>query len=339
MTGKVSILVAVYNTEKYLRECLESLVNQTYRDLQIICINDASTDGSLAILKEYASRDNRILVIENKENLGQAKTRNHGIRYADGDFVAMVDSDDYLAPDAIEKAMKVFDESDSTDTVLLRLVLIFEKNGTKVPFQNRVEEKPLTGMEALEASLDWGIHGLYITRMRIQKEVLYDECVRYSGDDNTSRLHFLVSREVRFSEGEYIYRQHEESISYKISIRRFDVMAANHIMKKHLEERKVPHEFMVKFEQFCWYGLIGIWRFYLDNKSYFNESERKEIEEKFEYYASKIDNSLIPMRLKLRTLYIPFMGVNGIKLWAKYYGGLRRYVPNFLLKKRVKLWS
>ena len=63
MAGTVSILVAVYNTEKYLRECLDSLINQTYTDLQIICIDDASTDGSLAILKEYEQKDSRILVL------------------------------------------------------------------------------------------------------------------------------------------------------------------------------------------------------------------------------------------------------------------------------------
>ena len=96
MAGTVSILVAVYNTEKYLRECLDSLINQTYTDLQIICIDDASTDGSLAILKEYELKDSRILVLQNKENLGQSKTRNHGLEYATGEYCGMVDSDDWI---------------------------------------------------------------------------------------------------------------------------------------------------------------------------------------------------------------------------------------------------
>ena len=126
MEGKVSILVAVYNTEKYLRECLDSLLNQTYANLQIICIDDASTDGSLAILKEYAARDSRILVLKNEVNLGQSKARNYGLQYADGDYCGMVDSDDWLALDAIEKIVDTFKSNPETDTVLLDLLLVYQ---------------------------------------------------------------------------------------------------------------------------------------------------------------------------------------------------------------------
>ena len=128
MAGTVSILVAVYNTEKYLRECLDSLINQTYTDLQIICIDDASTDGSLAILKEYELKDSRILVLQNKENLGQSKTRNHGLEYATGEYCGMVDSDDWIEPDAIEKIVNTFEQSPLIDTVLFDLILWYDKN-------------------------------------------------------------------------------------------------------------------------------------------------------------------------------------------------------------------
>ena len=90
----LSVIVPVYNTEKYLRECLDSVINQTLKDIEIICINDGSTDRSLDILKEYALKDNRIKIID-KKNEGVAAARNDGIRIANGEFVCFMDSDDY----------------------------------------------------------------------------------------------------------------------------------------------------------------------------------------------------------------------------------------------------
>ena len=100
---KISIIVPVYNTEKYLRKCLDSLVNQTLSDIEIICINDCSTDNSLEILRKYASKDNRIKVIDFKDNRGAAYARNVGIEEANGEYIGFVDSDDFVDLDFYEK--------------------------------------------------------------------------------------------------------------------------------------------------------------------------------------------------------------------------------------------
>lgn len=92
---KVSVIIPIFNTEKYLRKCLDSVCNQTLSDIEIICIDDCSTDNSLNILKEYASKDNRIKLIEFKENKGAAVARNLGITEASGEYIAFLDSDDY----------------------------------------------------------------------------------------------------------------------------------------------------------------------------------------------------------------------------------------------------
>ena len=91
---KVSVIIPCYNTEKYLKECLDSVINQTLKDIEIICINDGSTDNSLEILKEYAQKDERIKLID-RENKGVAKSRNEGIRKVTGQFVCFMDPDDY----------------------------------------------------------------------------------------------------------------------------------------------------------------------------------------------------------------------------------------------------
>ena len=95
---KVSIVVPIYNTEKYLKECLDSIVNQTLKDIEIICVNDGSTDGSLAIIEEYASRDSRVKII-NKKNAGYGHTVNLGIKNATADYVGIVESDDFVKPE------------------------------------------------------------------------------------------------------------------------------------------------------------------------------------------------------------------------------------------------
>ena len=101
----ISIVVPVYNTEKYLPKCLDSLLGQTYKNLEIICINDGSTDGSLQILEDYAKQDNRIIVLS-QENAKQGAARNRGLDIAKGEYVTFVDSDDW-----IEKSYIAFNAS------------------------------------------------------------------------------------------------------------------------------------------------------------------------------------------------------------------------------------
>jgi len=99
---RVSIIVPVYNVEKYLRRCLDSLVKQTLKDIEIICINDGSTDMSEQILDEYALQDNRIIVLK-QEQSGQSAARNRGIETACGEYIGFVDSDDWVDKDFFEK--------------------------------------------------------------------------------------------------------------------------------------------------------------------------------------------------------------------------------------------
>lgn len=97
----ISVIIAIYNPGKYLKACLDSIVNQTYENLEIILVDDGSTDNSLAVCKEYAEKDSRIIV-HHKENSGVSATRNQGIRLAHGDYFSFIDSDDILETDAYE---------------------------------------------------------------------------------------------------------------------------------------------------------------------------------------------------------------------------------------------
>ena len=92
---KISILVPIYNVEKYLKECLDSILSQTLQDIEIICINDGSTDSSLEIIKEYSAKDNRIKIID-KQNSGYGASMNRGLAIATGEYIGVVESDDFI---------------------------------------------------------------------------------------------------------------------------------------------------------------------------------------------------------------------------------------------------
>ena len=122
---KVCIIIPVYNAEKYLGYCLNSILSQTYTNWNTILIDDGSTDGSLEICHNYAKLDARFLVYS-KENGGVSSARNFGLRYAAGDYLGFVDSDDCLAPDALEKQVAVAVEKDSQLVVMDALIVDFQ---------------------------------------------------------------------------------------------------------------------------------------------------------------------------------------------------------------------
>lgn len=117
---KVSVVIPVYNVEDFLEECLDSIVNQTLKDLEIICVNDGSTDNSLEILNKYSEKDDRFTIIS-QENGGHAAATNRGIELAKGEYLFLMDSDDILKVNALEETVKVADEKD-VDFVIFQAI-------------------------------------------------------------------------------------------------------------------------------------------------------------------------------------------------------------------------
>lgn len=114
--SKISVIVPIYNTEIYLRQCLDSIVHQTYADIEIILVDDGSTDGSLKICNEYAQGDRRIKVIH-KQNGGQISARKAGVAVATGEYISFVDSDDWIDLDAFERMLMLTNETNAPDVI------------------------------------------------------------------------------------------------------------------------------------------------------------------------------------------------------------------------------
>lgn len=127
---KVSIIVPVYNVEKYLPKCLDSLLGQTFNDIEIICVDDGSTDGSGEILGVYAQRDSRIKIVT-KENGGLFSARHEGMKYINGKYVIFVDSDDWVSESLVEKSLEAASD-ENTDVVVFGAFSVREKDGKTV---------------------------------------------------------------------------------------------------------------------------------------------------------------------------------------------------------------
>lgn len=108
----VSICVPIYNTEKYLKRSIESLLNQTYTDIEVVLVNDGSTDQSGEICEEFKRQDIRVKVVH-QANGGEASARNAGLRAAIGEYICFMDSDDEYYPEAIESMLEVLEENDA----------------------------------------------------------------------------------------------------------------------------------------------------------------------------------------------------------------------------------
>ena len=152
MQPKITIIIPVYNVEKYLRQCLDSVVNQTMREIQIICVNDGSRDNSRTILQEYADRDARVAIID-QHNSGKSAARNAAYPHIKGKYTLFVDSDDWLELDLCEKT---YQKSEATGATLTFFFYQGE-NGQSDPSYRRITPTDKTTAEEKKPLLFWGV--------------------------------------------------------------------------------------------------------------------------------------------------------------------------------------
>lgn len=190
---KISIILAVYNVENYLRQGLDSLVNQTLKDIEIICVNDGSTDGSLEILNEYASKDNRVKVI-NQENQGPGVARNNAIKNATGDYIMIMDSDDWYEPDACELCYNQI-TANKNDFVTFNASKYYEKTGKKqlYDFRTRPFKKYINNPNIKISELDNDfIKTPYTWAQIYSREFIIKNEIKYTEETLGEDLYFWI---------------------------------------------------------------------------------------------------------------------------------------------------
>lgn len=178
---KISVIIPVYNTEDYLRECLDGVVCQTLRDIEIICVDDGSTDGSLAILREYEKKDNRIKVLT-QSNINAGAARNHGLRHATGEYLSFLDADDRFEPDMLEKSYAAAKEKRAE--VCVYCFDFFNEEGKscgKISFftGNLPENRPFAGTEVKKdlfgTFVGWAWDKLFLREFIEQNQIAFQE--------------------------------------------------------------------------------------------------------------------------------------------------------------------
>ena len=216
MNKTVSIIVPVYNSEKYLKRSIESILNQTYKDLEIIIIDDKSTDNSKKIIQKYASSDNRIRAFYSEVNHGVSRSRNIGLKSISGDYVMFMDSDDYIVPEAIERMVNASIKYDADIVDNYHLIIYSKKNKEYYFTESKVPKKTLV-MGSLKDNIDILTKSTYITGKLIKKELIgdltFDESLRrYEDLVFEHNLKKKIKNLVFLNDVDYYYYQVSDSL-------------------------------------------------------------------------------------------------------------------------------
>ncbi len=219
---KVSIIIPVYNVERYLRECLDSVVGQTMTDIEMICIEDCSTDHSWEILQEYAQREPRMILLRNERNSGLSYTRNRGIAVARGEYILFVDSDDYIVNDAAEKMYRIAKENDLDVLRFLYIDYIESKHKmSKLTVKEACEDffdQIYSGQELLHyvsvngPDVFTGWANFVKTEWLVKHKIYFPVGVYYEDTTFSMNVYKFARRSMYISEMPYVHRVRENSI-------------------------------------------------------------------------------------------------------------------------------
>ena len=214
----ISIILPIYNVEKYLEECLESIRNQSYKDYELIIVNDGSTDESGKIVEDYRDKFKYVKII-NQENKGISEARNTGLKYAKGEYILFVDSDDYLRKDTLEKLINTALETNS-DIVISNYYLYFHNGNDIKHLKHMPKKKTYSNNEVINLMLLNKIQGhvwnklfKYSLLNKINFEFEKDRIIEdifpiFKAVNSASKIVYI-------DEALYFYRQREESLVNK----------------------------------------------------------------------------------------------------------------------------
>lgn len=232
----ISVIVPIYNTGKYLAECVESILGQSFSDIEVILVDDGSTDSSGHIADVFAARDSRVRVIH-IDNGGQAHARNVGLDLASGDLISFVDSDDVLLPDALEelyRALINFDADISEGSVLIAKKLPGNLRGPeKVKVYDSAEATADVLYQRYLCSSVWG--KLY--KRSLFEQIRFRDGKYYEDLDIVVRLFLDCSRVVRIFKPVYFYRQIIGSFIHTWNEKRLDVLEVTEGFERLIENR------------------------------------------------------------------------------------------------------
>ncbi|MBS4209153.1 glycosyltransferase [Bacillus sp. FJAT-50079] len=301
MVSKVSVVVPIYKVEKYIHKCVDSILEQTYTNLEIILVNDGSPDNCGAIIDDYASQDSRIVVVD-KENGGLSDARNAGMQYVTGEYTLFVDSDDWLEKNMIQKLVhsSLTYKADVTQSAFYYAYedhLLYDnrfnsKNDPPSILNNKVLMAELVKNEKVK-NFAWG--KLYKTK--IIKDLPFKKGVLFEDVYWAHKVMQRVKTYVILHEPLCYYLQRSDSIVYNYSIRNLDIIEGlkerHHFLEHHYQDLTAESYRVILQTCLIHYNLL-----FLNKKKDKGGLHKKEIQGYIKrnykqfYYAVQEDNQL-----------------------------------------------
>lgn len=310
---KLSIIIPVYNVEKYLPKCLGSILEQPFKDLEVICVNDGSTDGSLDVLQKIKKNDDRVVIID-KKNEGSGIARNIGLSTAQGEYVYFIDSDDWLEDDALAKIIAKADEL-QTDILVFGGLSYYNGKGQNGAYSKNKLPKKYFGKVVSAKDIKKGIFKfpstawtkLYRRSFLIKNEIKFQN-IR-AGQDQLPFFHSMITadRIAILPENIYCYQKNREGSVTSIKKKKsFSPIYVFYGIEEMLEKTGMKEEyrniFVTKYfsKATSWLG-----KFDKDLKpQYFEEYSKllKHVQEKYGLYKNfhpEITDGYLKLKLRL----------------------------------------
>ncbi|MBB6459997.1 glycosyltransferase family 2 protein [Flammeovirga kamogawensis] len=269
---KVSVITAVYNSINYLDKYLDSIIKQTYDNIEIICVDDGSTDGSVEYLLEQAKIHPNLKVIS-QNHKGVLDARKLALKNATGSYFSVVDSDDFLAFDAIEKAIDLI-KKNNLDAALYTLVYHYsdQKKNSQLPI---LSHNFISGKDALKHSLDWSISFIGVYKLNKNNTSSPYVANHLHSDEVNARYLFLSIDKVMICSGIYYYHQSDTSETRKtITSNQLGLFTAQRATKKLLLNNNLySTDAITIFECYSISSFINILREYTRHKKYLDSTE------------------------------------------------------------------
>ncbi|MDD4066600.1 MAG: glycosyltransferase [Clostridia bacterium] len=253
MDEKISIIIPVYNAEKYVKRCLESIVNQTYTNLEIICINDGSKDNSLQIINEYKKKDNRIIVID-KVNQGVSEARNDGIKLSSGEYIVFVDADDFIELSMISALYDIM-KKNNVDVVKTSYNIVLDNNKCiRYIYDDEFANKILLRNDAINVFKQFFFDGITIWGTLYRKSLIdsidkFDKNFVY-GEDVIFFLNVLLNvKNIYFLNGHlYNYVYNKDGACF--NVKNYEINKQNFIkFSKIVINKLIENDFMSNDER------------------------------------------------------------------------------------------
>lgn len=339
---KVSVIIPVYNVEKYLRECLDTVINQTLKDIEIICINDGSTDNSLNILKEYAQKDDRF-IIHTQENMGTGIARNKGIDLAKGEYIQFIDPDDWVELDMLER---LYEFAKVNDSKIIKFNYKeyndFSKKITNRDFKEFVKKKyhydlvkfPYYSWKELKNNCLWHLDlhtpmHIYSTEFVKSNNIKFAPN-KYGEDHIFANATMLLAERIDFLDAYlYYYRIRSESSIHKIDDDNFCVFENIKLLKEFLIEHGLFEELKEEWFKYLKNSLC------LHYKCVTDDSKKRFENLCQQYFTSKCEYKRFISHLKSKRSFVE----NIFSIKNKDINAVKHKVITILgleIKKRIK---